>query len=250
MKKVLKVVGIVAVIIVVWIFLLDPALTYSPLSTRMLTPDGEPSYFVKSIFGDVYARRRGCPPLGCFRPIHSYYTKLDNVSSKDFQSLTKAYGKTSSSIYHYTNKIESRDTTTFEVIDNFVYTRDKNGVYYNDFRVLKDIQNPLSFEKIKKEGLDKYSYLDDWYISEGNVYFNGIQILNADPETFKIYALENGAYKIAADNTNVYDARKIKSGCALDCAADIRVIEFSPEELEFSNSYTVTNVEFENRYSY
>ena len=129
------------------------------------------------------------------------------ILSKYYNFPNLIYGKDDKNVYAiskfdktYSSKIiKNADVNSFEVVENSMYTKDKNNIYFT-----RD-------NTIKLEGADKNSFgivtgEVDFSYDKSNVYFRGKKINGMSSHGFKIINLnnQNESFYFLADNKNLY----------------------------------------------
>ena len=129
------------------------------------------------------------------------------ILSKYYNFPNLIYGKDDKNVYAiskfdktYSSKvIKNADVNSFEVMENSMYTKDKNNIYFT-----RD-------NTIKLEGADKNSFgivtgEVDFSYDKSNVYFRGKKINGMSSHGFKIINLnnQNESFYFLADNKNLY----------------------------------------------
>ena len=129
------------------------------------------------------------------------------ILSKYYNFPNLIYGKDDKNVYAiskfdktYSSKIiKNADVNSFEVMENSMYTKDKNNIYFT-----RD-------NTVKLEGADKSSFVIitediDFSYDKNNVYFRGKKINGISSDGFKIINLnsQNESFYFLADNKNLY----------------------------------------------
>ena len=129
------------------------------------------------------------------------------ILSKYYNFPNLIYGKDDKNVYAiskfdktYSSKvIKNADVNSFEVMENSMYTKDKNNIYFT-----RD-------NTIKLEGADKDSFViqendNDFSYDKNNVYFMGKKINGINSDEFRIINLnnKNESFYFLTDNKNLY----------------------------------------------
>ena len=129
------------------------------------------------------------------------------ILSKYYNFPNLIYGKDDKNVYAiskfdktYSSKvIKNADVNSFEVMENSMYTKDKNNIYFT-----RD-------NTIKLEGADKGSFViqendNDFSYDKNNVYFMGKKINGINSDEFRIINLnnKNESFYFLIDNKNLY----------------------------------------------
>ena len=129
------------------------------------------------------------------------------ILSKYYNFPNLIYGKDDKNVYAiskfdktYSSKvIKNADVNSFEVMENSMYTKDKNNIYFTRDNI------------IKLEGADKGSFVIiteevDFSYDKNNVYFRGKKINGINSDGFKIINLnnQNESFYFLTDNKNLY----------------------------------------------
>ena len=129
------------------------------------------------------------------------------ILSKYYNVPNLIYGKDDKNVYAiskfdktYSSKvIKNADVNSFEVMENSIYTKDKNNVYFTRDNI------------IKLEGADKDSFViqendNDFSYDKNNVYFMGKKINGINSDEFRIINLnnKNESFYFLTDNKNLY----------------------------------------------
>lgn len=162
---------------------------------------------------------------------HSNYRTGEHYTKNNFNvfyEVTAGRGSSNSSSYDKKRIIKGADPKTFEVLNKH-YTKDKNNFYICSwtgpdlFRIstkcekIKNVDRE-SFEVIDNDPYDnKYSY--NYAKDKNHVYFYGMIIENADPQSFQII---NNKYIIDKnrlyyeDRRGLYIVKEIESNFNVD----------------------------------
>lgn len=70
-------------------------------------------------------------------------TILEGAKPEDFEILHYSYAKSNGNVYHFDNKVENVDSTTFETIADFL-AKDMNRIYYGHTAILPEA-DPVTF---------------------------------------------------------------------------------------------------------
>ena len=129
------------------------------------------------------------------------------ILSKYYNFPNLIYGKDDKNVYAiskfdktYSSKvIKNADVNSFEVMENSMYTKDKNNIYFTRDNI------------IKLEGADKDSFViqendNDFSYDKNNVYFMGKKINGINSDEFRIINLnnKNESFYFLTDNKNLY----------------------------------------------
>ena len=233
MRRILIFLILAGIIFFAWFAWLSPTNGKSPFINELQTTDGDESVFRTDYFGNVYYVESRCHAFGC----SSWHIRLPGEKSDEFTVLSRYYGKSNHRVYEGKSdrgKIKDLthfDATTFEVLsDNGPsVVRDENNVYYDDYRVW-GVTDTSTFSIITTpSGVNRIN--NRWFKDRNNVYYGGMIVYRADPESIELLPPEFTHYTKAKDKNFVYDASgtdlgKIRScSSSQDCTVDLRLDE-------------------------
>lgn len=137
---------------------------------------------------------------------HVYYNgEIFSADVNTYERLTSSYGKDKDHVYHDTTIIEYLDAATFELINDNLLFKDKNGVYVNPY-----------YSNLYEDVIDNHAYIDpETFVNiEGQIYrdkdncFIGTHLLeNVDCDSFTHIDL-----RFYQDKNNIYHGYIIIKG--------------------------------------
>ncbi|NJM78670.1 MAG: hypothetical protein HC854_01820 [Flavobacterium sp.] len=130
--------------------------------------------------------------------------------------------KEGNSLYHFSHSIildgEERNLKNFIDLNTFSMKRINNtkfGTYYKDKNYLYIYnESPLYFPDLNaiKYNNDNIKFLGyDYFIIDNKIYFQSLEVKNANPKTFTITDSTNNGYYYARDDSFFYYKRKTNS---------------------------------------